>query len=168
MSFAIHDASAPLFVRALQNLSALLTKGEAWAKDKGIDPVVLLQSRLAPDMHPIPRQVQIACDAAKGAAARLSQSEVPSHPDTETTFDELRQRIATTIAFVNSIAADKYSGAEDRIITIPTPNQEFKMPGGMFLTGFAIPNLMFHVSMTYAILRHNGVPVGKLDFLGGI
>jgi len=154
MSFAIHDASAPLFVRALQNLSALLTKGEAWAKDKGIDPV--------------PRQVQIACDAAKGAAARLSQSEVPSHPDTETTFDELRQRIATTIAFVNSIAADKYSGAEDRIITIPTPNQEFKMPGGMFLTGFAIPNLMFHVSMTYAILRHNGVPVGKLDFLGGI
>jgi hypothetical protein len=167
MSLSMYQASVPALVRALGALSAILDKGVADAEARKIDPDVLVRARLAPDMHPLSRQIQIVSDTAKGGAARLAGIDPPSFPDTETTFPELKERIAKTLAFIQGIPADKFEGAEDRAITLKFPNGEMNFTGVEYLQGFVLPNLYFHVTTAYAILRHNGVPVGKRDFLGG-
>jgi len=168
MSLSMHQISVPLFVRQLTALSALLTKGEAFAQEKGMAPADLIDARLAPDMLPLARQIQIASDSAKGACARLGDVENPSYPDTEASFAELQDRIAKTIAFVESVPADRFEGSETRIVTMPTRDATLEFPGQIFLLHVALPNFFFHVSTAYAILRNNGVPIGKLDYLGGL
>ncbi|MDO9222989.1 MAG: DUF1993 domain-containing protein [Caulobacter sp.] len=163
MTFSIHEASAPVFVRALTNLSAMMDKALA----AGLSETALLEARLAPDMHPFPRQIQMASDAAKGAVARLAATDIPAMPDTETTFAELKDRIARTIAYVNSLDPAAFAGAEDREVVLTFPGAEMRFTGAQFLTGFALPNFFFHISMAYALLRANGAPIGKMDFLGG-
>ena len=167
MSFSIYDASIPPMIRALQNLSKILDKAVAQAKAKDLPLSTLLEARLAPDMHPFTRQFQIATDGAKGGAARLAGSEPPSFPDTETTFPELQARIAKTIAYLQSVGADKLAGAEDRQITLKTPNRTLEFSGRDFLTGFMLPNFYFHVTTAYGLLRHKGIEIGKMDYLGG-
>jgi hypothetical protein len=163
----MYSATVPTLVRGLGNLSGLLGKGLASAEARDIDPAVLIAARLAPDMHPLSRQVQIASDSAKGAAARLAGAEVPSFADTETTFPELQARIARTIDFLQTLKAEQFEGAEAKTITLPSPGGEMKFSGQDFLFGFALPNFFFHVTIAHAILRHNGVPIGKMDYLGG-
>jgi hypothetical protein len=166
MSLSMHQASVPVFTRMFGNLDAILDKAAADAEARKIDMAVLLNARLAPDMHPLTRQIQIASDAAKGCVARLAGVEAPSFPDTETTLAEVKERIAKTVAYVQSVGADKIDGSEAREIVLKFPGGEFKFTGQDFLLGFALPNFFFHVTTAYAILRHNGVPVGKRDFLG--
>jgi uncharacterized protein len=167
MALTMYSATVPTLVRGLGNLSGLLGKGLASAEARDIDPAVLIAARLAPDMHPLSRQVQIASDSAKGAAARLAGAEVPSFADTETTFPELQARIARTIDFLQTLKAEQFEGAEAKTITLPSPGGEMKFSGQDFLFGFALPNFFFHVTIAHAILRHNGVPIGKMDYLGG-
>ncbi|MGZ5932667.1 MAG: DUF1993 domain-containing protein [Rhizomicrobium sp.] len=167
MSFTIYDASIPPMIRALSNLSKIMDKAVAQAKAQDIPLSTLLEARLAPDMHPFPRQIQIASDAAKGAAARLANIEAPAMADTETTFPELQARIAKTIDFLKSVSADKMAGAEDREIVMKFPQGEMKFSGRDFLTQFALPNFFFHVTTAYGLLRHRGIAIGKMDFLGG-
>ena len=163
MSFSIHQASAPVIVRALSNLSAMMDKALA----AGLDEKVLLEARLTPDMHPFPRQIQMASDSAKGGIARLAGVEAPSMPDTETTFAELKERIARTIAFVKGVDASAFEGSEDREIVLTFPGNSMTFTGADFLTGFMLPNFYFHITTAYALLRANGAPIGKMDFLGG-
>ena len=163
MTFAIHQAAAPVFTRALNNLSAMIDKALA----AGVSEATLLEARLAPDMHPFPRQIQMASDSAKGAVARLAGVEPPAMPDIETTIEELKTRIAATIAYVNSVEAAALEGAEDREVVLKFPGAEMKFTGADFLTGFALPNFFFHITIAYALLRANGAPIGKMDFLGG-
>ena len=136
------------------------------AEAKKFDPANLLNARLAPDMHSFTRQVQIACDMAKGGAARLSGTEVPSYADTEASIDELKARIAKTLAFVNSIDATAFAGSEDRQVTLKSPTRELQFNGLDYLRGFVLPNFYFHITTAYALLRHNGVEIGKFDYLG--
>ena len=166
MAFSIFDASIPVFIRAMHNLAAYLGKAEADALSRNIDPAVLIAARLSPDMHPLSRQVQTASDIIKNGGARLAGVEAPSFPDTETTFAELQARIARTIAFLQTIAAAQLQGSEDRAITLKFPGREMAFTGATYLTGFVLPNLYFHMTTAYAILRHNGVPLGKADFMG--
>jgi uncharacterized protein len=166
MTLSMYQASVPVIVRALNNLSAILEKGAASAEARKIDPAILIGDRLAPDMLPLSRQVQIAADVAVRGAARLAGVEFPSMPDTETSFAELRERIAKAIAFVESVPADKIDGSEERIVTMPMRDGEVTFAGQAFLLGFVLPNVFFHVTTTYAILRHNGVELGKQDFIG--
>ena len=168
MSISMYDFSIPMMTRGLTNMSAILDKAAAHAATKKFDPVVLAQARLFPDMHPLARQVQIACDTAKGAAARLAGIEVPKHEDTETTFAELKARIAKTVDFLKSVTAVQLKDAESRAIEIKFPNGSWKFTGLAYLTDFVLPNFYFHVSMFYALLRKNGIEVGKGDFLGAI
>jgi hypothetical protein len=168
MPFTIYDASIPPMIRSLQNLSKIMDKAVAQAKAEDKPLSALLEARLAPDMHPFTRQIQIASDSAKGAAARLSGVEAPAMPDTETTFPELQQRIAKTIDFLKSISASKLAGAEDREIVMKFPQGEMKFTGRDYLTGFALPNFLFHVTTAYDLLRHKGITIGKMDFLGGV
>jgi hypothetical protein len=168
MAISMYDFSIPVMIRGLTNLSAVLDKGAAHAAAKKFDPSVLAQSRLFPDMHPLVRQVQIACDTAKGAAARLAGIEVPKHEDNEATFAELKARIAKTQDFLKTVAAPQLKDAESRSIEIKFPNGSWKFTGIDYLTGFALPNFYFHSSMVYALLRKAGVEVGKMDFLGPI
>jgi hypothetical protein len=163
MSFSVHQASAPVYARALTNLSAMNDK--ALAAD--VTEATMLEARLAPDMHPLPRQIQMASDSAKGAIARLAGVEPPSMPDTETTLAELKERIAATIAYVNSLDAAAFEGSEDREVVLKFPQGEMKFTGCDYLTGFALPNFFFHITIAYALLRANGAPIGKMDFLGG-
>jgi hypothetical protein len=167
MPLSMYQSSVPVFVRVLNNLSAILDKGLADAETRKIDPDVFVRARLAPDMHPLSRQVQIASDTVKGGAARLAGIDPPSFPDTEASFPELKERIAKTVAFVQGIAADKFDGSEDRQITLKFPGGELNFSGVDYLQNFVLPNLYFHATTAYAILRANGVPVGKRDFLGG-
>jgi uncharacterized protein len=167
MSFSMHHASAPLLVGKLKTLSAFLVKAEENAKARNFDPAVLLQSRLAPDMLPLLRQIQMTCDHAKFTMQRLGNVDAPSFPDTETTFEELKDRIARTIAYVESVPATNVENAVDREIAFKAGPMELKMKGGAYLTDWALPNFFFHLTTAYAILRHNGVPLGKLDFLRG-
>jgi hypothetical protein len=164
----MHQASLPVLARALANLSAILRKAAASAEKRKIDPAVLIGARLAPDMFPLSRQVQVVSDTAKGAAARLAGVEPPSWPDTETTFDELQARIAKTIAYLESIKPAQVDGAESRTITLKMPDGELKLSGEAYLFNFVLPNFFFHETTAYAILRHSGVEIGKRDFLGGI
>jgi hypothetical protein len=166
MSISMYAASAPLFLRMLGNLDQLLEKAEANAKERGFDPNVLVTQRLAPDMRPLSAQIQLASDSAKGAMARLSCGAAPSMPDTEATIADLRTRISNTIDYVKSVPASAIDGSEEREVVLKFPNGEMKFTGLAYLTGFVIPNFLFHVTTAYAILRHNGVPLGKMDFLG--
>jgi hypothetical protein len=168
MAISLYEISVPALARGLTNMSALLDKGAAYAESKKFDPVVLAQLRLFPDMHPLSRQVQIACDTAKGAAGRLAQVDIPKHADTETTFAELKTRIAKTAEFLKSITPAQMQGAELREVELKFPNGAMKFSGASYLTDFVLPNFYFHVSMVYALLRNNGVELGKSDFLGAI
>ncbi len=166
MSFSIYSASAPVFVRILSNLSAILDKAEAHCTARKIAPEALLQFRLYPDMFPLVRQVQIATDMTKGAAARLAGIDVPSYADTETSFEELRARLAKTVDFIQSIKPELFDGAEDRAIVLKTGNGERHFKGDDYLLNFVLPNVHFHATTTYAILRHCGVELGKKDYTG--
>jgi hypothetical protein len=166
MTISMHTASAPVFLRMLTNLDQLLAKAEDNAKARGFDPDLLVTQRLAPDMRPLSSQIQLASDSAKGAMARLSGGTPPAMPDTETTIDQLRARIAATIDYVKSVPAEAVDGSEERDVVLRTPSGDIPFKGLAFLTGFALPNFLFHVTTAYAILRHSGVPLGKLDFLG--
>ncbi len=167
MSFTLYDASIPPMTRALQNLSKILDKAVADAKTKDIAPTSLIEGKLAADMRPLTFQIQTASDTAKGCAARLAGIEAPAMADTETTFPELQQRIAKTVAFLESVSAAQLAGAEDRSVVLKFPSGEMKFTGKDYVTGFALPNFYFHVTTAYAILRHNGIEIGKRDFLGG-
>ena len=168
MSISMYDFSIPMMTRGLSNMSAVLDKAAAHAAAKKFDPVVLAQTRLYPDMYPLARQVQIACDTAKGAAARLAGIEVPKHEDTETTFAELKARIAKTLDFLKSVNTAQLKDAESRAIEIKFPNGSWKFTGIAYLTDFVLPNFYFHVSMVYALLRKSGVEIGKSDYLGAV
>jgi len=167
MSLSMYQASIPVFIRMLGNLSVILDKAAAHAEAKKLDPAVLIKDRLAPDMLPFSFQVQTATDAAKGCAARLAGIEAPSFADTETTFPEMKERIAKTIAFLQSVNAAQIDGSEERNITLKMRAGELQFQGQGYLLHFALPNFYFHLTTAYAILRHNGVELGKADFLGG-
>lgn len=153
--------------KMLGNLDAWLTKAEADAATRAFDPSLLLTARLAPDQYMLPRQIQAACDAAKLAAARLSGSEPPKHPDTETTLAELHARIAKVVAYLESFKASDFDGAEGR--AVPLGFAPGKVMGGDdYLHEMATANFYFHIVTAYAILRHNGVPLGKIDYIGGL
>lgn len=168
MSISIYDFSIPVLSRGLTNMSAVLDKAAAHAAAKKFDPAVLAQARLFPDMHPLVRQVQIACDTAKGAGARLAGIEPPKHEDTETTFADLKARIAKTVDFLKTVTAAQVKDAESRNIEIKFPSGSWKFTGLAYLTDFVLPNFYFHEAMVYALLRKNGVEIGKGDFLGAI
>jgi hypothetical protein len=162
----MYQASAPRFANTLRNLSAILDKAQAHAEAKKIEPVVFTQSRLAPDMFALARQVQIACDSAKGAVARLAGVEIPKHEDTEQTFAELKARIAKTVDFIESAKPAQIDASEDREVVLKLRGQDVKFNGLQYLLGFAYPNFYFHVTTAYNILRHNGVEIGKRDYIG--
>lgn len=163
----MHAISAGVFARMLNNLSSILMNAEKQAKAKGYDPAALLSARLAPDMFPLTRQVQIATDHAKGCVARLAGKQVEAIEDTETTFADLQARIKKVLAIVESYSPDQFEGAETREITIKIPNQELKFGGLDYVNQWALPNFYFHIVTAYDILRANGVELGKKDFLIG-
>ena len=168
MTISMYQASVPVFVRMLKNLDAILDKGKAHAEARKIAANVLPASRLIADMFPLSRQVQIACDHAKGAVARLAGVDIPKHEDNEQTFEELQARIAKTVAFVETFTAAQIDGSEERDIVYPTSSRgDLKFKGADYLLGFALPNFYFHVVTAYDILRANGVDIGKRDFLAG-
>jgi hypothetical protein len=152
--------------RMLTNLLAILDKGVAHAKEKKFESSVLVNARIAPDMFPLSRQVQIACDMLKNGIARLAGQEAPRFEDNEQTMEELKARIAKTIDYVKSVSAAAFEGSEDRDIKIPLRDRTLEMKGLPYLNGFVLPNFYFHVTMTYALLRQNGVAIGKPDFMG--
>ncbi|MCX7097289.1 MAG: DUF1993 family protein [Methylococcales bacterium] len=166
MSLSLYQASIPVFVRMLGNLSAILAKAAAHAEDKKIDPAIFVNARLAPDMYPLSRQVQIATDMAKGCAARLAGLEVPSYEDNEATFADLQARIAKTVAFLESVSAEQIDGNEEREVTLKLRGRDVNFLGQPYLLYFVLPNFYFHITTSYAILRHNGLAIGKMDFVG--
>ena len=166
MKISMYQASAPRFANALRNLSAILDKAQAHAEAKKLDPAVLGSLRLIADMFPFARQVQIACDTAKGAVARLAGAEIPKYEDTEQTLAELKARIAWTLDFVASVPAAKIDGSEEREVVMKMRGQDVKFSGLQYLFGHAWPNFYFHVTTAYNILRANGVELGKRDFIG--
>jgi len=166
MQITMHDTLVPTANRMLGNLANFLDKAAAFAEAKKFDATVLLNARLAPDMFTLTRQVQIACDMIKGAAARLSGTEIPKYEDNEATVAELKARIAKTLAFVNGVDAAKFVGSEDRDIVLQARAGELRLKGLNYLRDYVLPNMYFHVTTTYAILRHNGVDLGKPDFIG--
>lgn len=168
MQISMYQASIPLFVRMLENMSEILDKAAAHAEAKKIDQSIFVNARLAPDMYPLSRQIQIATDMVKGCGARLAGIEVPSYEDNETTFGELQARIAKTTAFLRSISAEQIDGSEEKAIIVRTPSRELSFVGQPYLLHFVYPNFYFHLTTAYAILRHNGVEVGKMDFVGAI
>jgi uncharacterized protein len=168
MSLSMYQTSIPILIKNLNNLSAILQKGEAYALARKIEPDVFVNARLAPDMYPLSRQVQIAGDMAKGCAARLAGVEVPSYPDTEKTFAELQARIAKTIDFLKTFEPQQIDGSEERKVTLKLRDREVAFLGQPYLLNFVLPNLFFHMTVAYAILRHNGVDLGKKDFIGGL
>lgn len=168
MTNLMYALSAPVFVRMLRNLDAVLDKGAAHAAAKKIDPSVLVNARLFPDMFPLAAQVRIASDFAKGAAARLTGNEPPKFDDDEATFDELKARIAKTIAYVEQFDAARFDGADERKVTIKLRGEERTFEGRTYLANIVLPNFFFHVTTAYDILRHNGVELGKRDFVGPI
>jgi uncharacterized protein len=165
-AISMYGASVPVFARALTNLAAILDKGAAYAQARKIDEAVLLDSRLYPDMFALVRQVQIATDTARSGAARLAGVEFPAYEDKETTFAELKQRIQDTVAFLATLKPQQIDGSEDRTITWQTRSSSKSMQGLPYLLHHLLPNVHFHIATAYNILRHNGVEVGKKDFLG--
>jgi uncharacterized protein len=165
MSF--YDASIPAFLQILGSLSGLLTKAEAHCEARKIQPDVMLGARLYPDMLPLSKQIQLACDFAGKGCARLAHVDVPSTPDTEKTFADLRQRLATTIDYLKKFTPAQFEGGDSREVTFPVgPDRSLTLKGQEFLNRFAFPNFYFHAATTHGILRHNGVEIGKRDFLG--
>jgi hypothetical protein len=162
----MYEASVPVFTQILNSLAAIIDKAETHANEKNIDPAALLQARLYPDMFPFARQVQVATDFAKGCSARLAGVEVPRYEDTEKSFSELRERIARVIAFINDLPRDAIEASDQRdIVTGSGANvREFK--GQVYLVHYAMPHFYFHATTAYALLRHNGVEIGKKDFIG--
>jgi uncharacterized protein len=167
MTISMYQASVPVFQRSLTNLKGLLQKAADHAAARKIDESVFLQSRLYPDMLAMGRQVQITADFAKGCTARLAGQDVPKYDDTEATFAEMLARIDKTLAFIDGFKAEQIDGTEGRDISITIAGNPVAFKGQPYLVHFAIPNFYFHMSMAYAILRHNGVEIGKGDFLGG-
>ena len=163
----MYDASVPVFTHFLRSLSVILKKAEVHCAAKKIDPNVILTARLFPDMFALTRQVQIASDAAKGAGARLAGIAVPSWPDEEKSFEELQGRISKTIAFLAELKPEQFQGAETRAISLKAGGREMNFTGFAYLETWAKPNFYFHVTTAYAILRHNGIELGKPDFLAG-
>ncbi|MSQ54344.1 MAG: DUF1993 domain-containing protein [Betaproteobacteria bacterium] len=166
MALSMYQASAPRFANTLKNLSAILDKAQAHCEARKIEPEVLVSLRLFPDMYPLSRQVQITCDTAKGAVARLAGMEIPKHEDGEKTLAELKARIASTLAFIESAKPAQIDGSEEKEIVLKLGGQETKFKGLQYLLGFAQPNFYFHAATAYNILRSNGVDVGKKDFIG--
>jgi hypothetical protein len=164
----MYDVSIPIFTLSLTNLSAILDKAASHEQSKKVDPKVIPQARLIVDMLPLSAQIQIACDTAKGAAARLAGVEVPKHEDTEATLAELKARVAKTLDFIKTIKPEQLQGAETREIVLKFPQTTLKFTGINYLTNFVLPNFFFHVTTAYALLRKNGVDLGKRDFLGPI
>jgi len=168
MSISMHSVSAPVFARMLKNLLTWLDKAEAHAQAKKFDVNVLLTARLAPDMLPFSAQIQIAADAAKFGVARLAGVEAPKFDDKEASIAELKERVRKTVEFVQSVPAAKFNGSEDKDITVPRRDGSMVLKGEVFLKHFSLPNFFFHVTTTYALLRHNGVELGKVDYLGAL
>jgi hypothetical protein len=164
---AMYDITVPPLTSALNNLSHILKKGEEYADAKKIEHSVLLNTRLFPDMYPLIRQVQIATDMSKGAAARLAGLEVPKYEDDENTFEQLQARIAKTLAFIEKVKPAQMQGAETRDVTILVRNKPMEFKGLDYLLKWVNPNVYFHVTTAYNILRHNGVELGKADYLRG-
>ena len=168
MAFSMYTASVPVFQHMLRNLSHILDKGEASAQARKFEPAVLATSRLAPDMLPFTRQILIACDAAKNGVARIAGIEAPKFEDNETTFAELKARIQKTLDFLEGVPAAKLEGTENKEVTFPVGRETTRtLPAQAYLTTFVLPNFFFHVTTAYAILRHNGVDLGKADYLAG-
>jgi hypothetical protein len=166
MTISMYQASAPRFANILNNLAAILDKAQAHCEAKKIDPLALTAFRLYPDMLPFTRQITIACDTAKGAVARLAGVEIPKHEDTETTLADLKARIAKTVDFIGTIRPAQVDGSEDKTIVLKLGSREQTFKGLQYLLGFAQPNFYFHATAAYAILRHNGVELGKRDYIG--
>lgn len=171
MKISMHGASVGVFIRLLQNLLAILDKTEKWTAERKIDPNAILLARLAPDMYHFTRQIQVMTDLAKGTVSRLAGLEPPRYEDNETTFPELKARVAKTLAYMQSLDAQAFEGSETRAITLklgpPGAQLELKFEGLDYLLGFGTPNVYFHYSMVYALLRHNGLELGKRDYVGG-
>ncbi len=166
MTISMYQASAPVFDKMLGNLSAILAKAATWAEGRKIDPAVLLSSRLAPDMFTLTRQLQIACDFAKGTCARLAGVDPPKYEDNEASFADFQARITRTRQFIATLKAAQIDGSEDRQINIKAGQREMSFKGQTYLIGYALPNFYFHYTTAYAILRHNGLDLSKGDFIG--
>jgi len=168
MPLSMYQASIPVFINGLNNIAAILAKAAPYAESKKIDPSVLLNARIAPDMFALTRQIQIATDGAKGCAARLAGIEIPSYEDNESSLEDLQARIAKTIAFLQSVTAAQIDGSEEKQVTIRLRGKEVSFAGQPYLLNFVLPNFYFHLTTTYNILRHNGLEIGKGDFLGPV
>lgn len=168
MATELYDLTVPGFIRGLRILSALLDKGAAFAAEQGIDPLALTGARLIEDMKPLTAQVQFACDTAKGTVTRLGELEPVAMADTEQSFEELQARITRTIALLEAVPRARIDGREDATVVLKTPGGDLSFAGRDHVLGFSLPNFHFHLTMAYALLRQAGVPVGKLDYLGGI
>lgn len=167
MSLSMHAASVPVFQQMLAALSGVLAKAETHAAERGIEPAALLQARLFPDMFPLARQVQIACDFASSVSARLAGAEVPAYAGGDASFDELRQRIAETLAFIGGLDPAQFDGSAERELVLrPGTPKERRIGGRAYLTAYGLPQFFFHVTTAYGLLRHNGVAIGKKDFMG--
>ena len=166
MTISLYQASVPTITRALDNLAAVLEKARASCEARKIDPAVMIASRLAPDMLPLAKQVQIASDVAKGGCSRLAQVEIPKYEDDEKSFDDLVARVRRTIDYLGTLEPAQVDGGEERIVRWKGGDTERAMPGQAYLTNWLLPNIFFHCTTAYAILRHNGVDLGKRDFLG--
>lgn len=168
MATELYDLTVPLFIRGLTALSAVLDKGAAFAAEKGVDPATLTGAQLIADMKPLTAQVQFACDTAKGTVTRLGDLEPVAMADTEQTFEELQARIAKTIALLEAVPRERIDGREDETVVLKVPGGEIPFTGRAHVLTFSLPNFYFHLTMAYALLRQAGVPVGKMDFLGGV
>ncbi|HEY5338139.1 MAG TPA: DUF1993 domain-containing protein [Rhizomicrobium sp.] len=168
MSFSMYQASVPAYTQMLKSLAAVLKKAEAHCEAKKIDPSVFVNARLYPDMAPLSRQIQIATDQVKGGLSRLTGSEPPSWEDKETTFADLQARLQKALDFAATIKPEQIDGSETRDIVLKVGGQEMPFKGQQFLVNFSLPNFYFHIVTAYDILRHNGVEIGKRDFLGGL
>ncbi len=168
MTYSLYDVSVPAMINTMESIVAIIDKAAAHCAAKKIDPSVLINYRLAADMLPFSRQIQIMTDGAKGMGARLTGTDIPSYADTETTFDELKARIAKTVAFLKGLKREQFDGAGTRDISLKAGPNELKFKGDAYLTTFVLPNFHFHATTAYAILRHAGVDIGKRDFLGKI
>jgi hypothetical protein len=166
MSLSLYDVSVPVFLRGFEAMSAFLEKGRTYADGNGIAHAELLEARLAPDMAPLTAQIQRASDSARLCAARVGQLDAPAMPDEEVSFDDLQARIAATVAFLKSVPPQSMDGRDEAEVVLTFPNGSMTFTARDYVLGFALPNFFFHVTTAYALLRHKGVPVGKMDFLG--
>lgn len=166
MTLTMYSASVPVFTRMLTNLLAILDKTEAWAAERKINLQVLVDSRLAPDMYPLRGQIQIATDHAKGAPSRLAGKPVPSWDDDEVTFEDLKARVRKALDYLATFSVAEFEGSDDREVTLKSGGKEIQVAGDVYLLNRAMPNFYFHITTAYDILRHNGAPVGKSDFIG--